>query len=404
MKKIAITIGIILFVAAFSYVQPIIAQTKNNIVINADGTVGSSDGLIQQEGDTYRLKGDFQGTIEILRNNILLNGKGHTILCSNFEECGVKLSSVANVAVTNLVIKGSPTGCSYGIKLVDSTNCLVTNNTITGVDSFYFMNGIPYIGLCISGGNQNTISQNTLLNNLQAMEISDTANNLIVGNSIDCEYTSTTLGAITLSYATNNRIYHNAFILTEMVTSVVGLNNTWDNGFPSGGNYWSNYQSHNPNPRKINNTELLGVAYVIDDDNIDNYPLAEPYTATTPEISILSPSGNYNVSSVPIEFTVDQPVAWMGYSLDGAQNVTSSGNQTLTDLSNGNHTVTVYANDSFGNMGSAEFEFTVSAPLSTGLIVGVFVLAVVVAVIVAVVYYWYTKASTKHPKPASLSR
>ncbi len=165
-----------------------------------------------------------------------------------------------------------------------------------------------------------------------------------------------------------------------------------DNGFPNGGNYWSNYLSHNPNPRKINNTELLDVAYVIDDENIDHYPLSGPYTATTPEITILSTSGNYNVSSIPLVFTVNQPAAWMGYSLDGAQKVTLIGNQTLTGLANGKHTVTVYANDSFGNMGSAEFTFTISAPLSTGFIVGVFVVVVAVAVIAGVVYYkWHKK-------------
>lgn len=284
------------------------------------------------------------------------------------------------------------TGCFYGIALLNSTDCLVTNNTVTDVNSYYW-SLYPYVGIYISGGKQNTVSQNVLLNNLGGMCIANTSDNSIVANFIDCEY-HRAYGyplALSLSYATNNRIYHNSFMLTDIRTSVSGSNNTWDNGFPNGGNYWSNYQSHNPNPRKINNTELLDVAYVIDDDNIDRYPLADIYSATTPVIIILSTSGNYNVSSVPLSFTVNQPAAWMGYSLDGARTVTLSGNQTLTDLADGKHTATVYANDSFGNMGYAEFMFTVSVPLSPFWIGGVLAVVVAAVIVTGVIYYSWRK-------------
>jgi parallel beta-helix repeat protein len=390
MEKAVTALALTITVLAFCFVSPIVAETDSDIVINAEGTVTPSTAPIKQDGDTYLLTGYFQGTIEILRNNIVFNGGGNTVSCSRVE-FGVKLNTVTNVTVTNLIVRGSPTGCFYGVALIKATNCHVTNNTVTDVDSYYW-SLYPYVGIYISGGKGNTLSENVLLNNLRGMHIADTSDNLIAGNSIGCEHAYANPLAISLSSATNNRIYHNNFMLTDIVTSIVGSNNSWDNGFPNGGNYWSNYQSHNPNPRKINNTELLDVAYVIDDENIDHYPLAELYTATTPVISILSTDGNYNVSSVPLNFTVNQPVTWMGYSFDGAQKVTLSGNQTLTDLANGEHTVTVFANDSFGNMGSAEFTFTVSVPLSTGFIVGVFAVVVAAAVIAGVVYYrWHKK-------------
>jgi len=41
----------------------------------------------------------------------------------------------------------------------------------------------------------------------------------------------------------------------------------------------------------------------------------------------------------------------MGYSLDGQMNVTIGGNTTIVGLSDGVHTITVYANDTAGNMG-----------------------------------------------------
>jgi len=57
---------------------------------------------------------------------------------------------------------------------------------------------------------------------------------------------------------------------------------------------------------------------------------------------------------IPLTFTVNETTPWIGYSLDKQENVTITGNTTLTDLSYGIHSVTVYANDTAGNMGSSE--------------------------------------------------
>jgi N-acetylneuraminic acid mutarotase len=85
---------------------------------------------------------------------------------------------------------------------------------------------------------------------------------------------------------------------------------------------------------------------------------------TPPKISVLSSfNQTYNESSVFLVFTVDKPVNWIGYSLDGEENVTVTGNFTLTGLSNGLHNVTVYAKDTFENVGaSATVTFTVAKP------------------------------------------
>jgi hypothetical protein len=61
----------------------------------------------------------------------------------------------------------------------------------------------------------------------------------------------------------------------------------------------------------------------------------------------------FNVSVVPLDFTVSKPVSWMGYSLNGQDNVTIAGNTTLTGLSEGTHSLVVYANDSFGQTGKS---------------------------------------------------
>jgi hypothetical protein len=79
--------------------------------------------------------------------------------------------------------------------------------------------------------------------------------------------------------------------------------------------------------------------------------------STAPIITIISPASSYYKLNVPLNFTVDRPTNWTGYSLDGAANKTITGNTTLTGLTNGAHTVTVYANDTSGNMGSNTTNF-----------------------------------------------
>jgi N-acetylneuraminic acid mutarotase len=76
---------------------------------------------------------------------------------------------------------------------------------------------------------------------------------------------------------------------------------------------------------------------------------------TAPKISLLMPlNQSYNESSVPLVFSVDKLVNWTGYSLDGQDNVTVTGNTTLSGLSNGLHNVTVHAKDSFENIGASD--------------------------------------------------
>ena len=83
-----------------------------------------------------------------------------------------------------------------------------------------------------------------------------------------------------------------------------------------------------------------------------------------PEIKIASPENKtYNSSSVSLIFTVNKPVNWTGYSLNGENNVTITGNTTLTELPNGNYNITVYATDKFGNTAaSSTIHFNIDVP------------------------------------------
>jgi hypothetical protein len=88
------------------------------------------------------------------------------------------------------------------------------------------------------------------------------------------------------------------------------------------------------------------------------------FSVEIPKPVIIAPVHKvYNETSVPLVFTVDKSATWVGYSLDGKDNVSIAGNTTLTGLSNGEYNITVYANDTFGNISASQtVNFTVALP------------------------------------------
>jgi hypothetical protein len=123
----------------------------------------------------------------------------------------------------------------------------------------------------------------------------------------------------------------------------------------------------------VNHTSLYQYPIVVSD--------VVYFTVEPPQVLILSPqTTTYNESSVSLIYSINEATSQIYYSLDGQKNTTDTGNSTFTDLSNGNHNVTVYATDVFGNIGSQTTAFTVEKvePFPT-----VPVTAVVIAVVLA---------------------
>jgi len=132
-----------------------------------------------------------------------------------------------------------------GIRLRDSSYNNLCNNTVSG-------NNINWYGITIWSSFNNTVSGNNVTNHQ--------------------EY------GISLFDSTNNIIYHNNIINnTEQVYVTVGYTNVWDDGYPSGGNYWSDYTGvdvkSGPNQDQPGSDGIGDTPYVIDENNQDNYPL-----------------------------------------------------------------------------------------------------------------------------------
>lgn len=91
---------------------------------------------------------------------------------------------------------------------------------------------------------------------------------------------------------------------------------------------------------------------------------------TPPNVSILSPVNkaytvaNITEARIPLDFTVDENVSQVAYSLDGQNDTVIAGNTTLTGLPIGSHNVTVEAVDLAGHAGASEtVNFTVAEDL-----------------------------------------
>jgi hypothetical protein len=129
----------------------------------------------------------------------------------------------------------------------------------------------------------------------------------------------------------------------------------------------------------INGASVFGTSYGSDHVyfEVDTLP---------PKITVLPiENETCNVAQVPLNFTVGEPTSWVGYSLDGQSNVTVTGNYTLNGLSYGLHELTVYANDTSGNMGASDMIFfTIAEPFPTTIVIAS---AITVAVACLLVYF-----------------
>jgi N-acetylneuraminic acid mutarotase len=80
------------------------------------------------------------------------------------------------------------------------------------------------------------------------------------------------------------------------------------------------------------------------------------YGTVPPKIQITSPE-NKTYSYVNVSFLVNRGFDWMGYSLDNQANVTVKPEIKFLNLTQGEHSLVLYANDSQGNMGFSDVIF-----------------------------------------------
>jgi parallel beta-helix repeat protein len=228
------------------------SSSDNNNVTENEIANNNDNGIYLLDSSGNRLSG----------NNIINNLDGIVLDSSSY----------------NTITGNNVTDDGWGIVLRNySDNNTITENQVTANSN---------CGISLDYSSINTISQNNIADNYIGLDLYSSSSDTITGNSI----TSNDEG-MHVAYSSGSTIYHNNFIdnyhagYIDQVYSI-GSVNMWNDSYPSGGNYWSDYTGidyrSGPYQHDFGWDGIGDTPYVIDADNADNYPLMLPYGSTPP--------------------------------------------------------------------------------------------------------------------------
>jgi parallel beta-helix repeat protein len=185
-----------------------------------------------------------------------------------WHRCGVYIGSDNN-KISNVTIENN--GVLNGIFIEDSYDNTISNNIIK--DNLYF-------GIRLEYSSQNIVMNNYVSNVVtNGIILTGSSNNIINLNTIrEC-----TWGGIKLDeFSFDNRLYHNNFIDNDYDNGADNGSNIWDDDYPSGGNYWSDYDGEDIDEDGIGDTPYM----IPGGENIDRYPIMN--SIGIPEAPIIS--------------------------------------------------------------------------------------------------------------------
>jgi parallel beta-helix repeat protein len=303
--------------------------------------------------------GGYRGAIHF-RNSHHMTINGNNVYEN--DGWGMAVRTNCNYAViTNNQVYLNP---GNGIHLGWSSSCQVSNNishdNATGIDFDACSN-------C-------TANDNVAFSNVNGVfagyySISNVIRNNVLRNNVNGVY-------IYQSNVTNNRIYHNDFIdNTVQATDSYGTN-IWDNGYPSGGNYWKDYTGED-----LNNDGIGDTPYSFANKQ-DNYPLMNSLFNTPPVITSVSApvdpvqidseitleinytDGENNETSVTIDWGDENPPVTF------TENLSSPLLKNHTYLTPGVYSVEVNIMDDYGESDNETYQYIVIYDPTAGFVTG----------------------------------
>lgn len=229
-----------------------------------------------------------------------------------------------NITVTNFTIRNcGPQSAGRAFSLENVENCRIIGNNIK--NNYYaitlfsssnvtmFGNNLTdnNVGVLLISASVNRIVENNVENNLFGNELVSSSNNTIMGNDFAGNshgvalYQSSNSNriyennirnngfGIEIDTSMNNKIYHNDFFNNSpqvfIYESDLAYPNVWDDGYPSGGNFWSDFVTKHPNASEIDASGIWNIPYVFNANNTDRYPLMAQHVITEFPSSLVLP-------------------------------------------------------------------------------------------------------------------
>src|SRR6266704_4216976 len=203
---------------------------------------------------------------------------GNSVTASGYA-VPVSVSDSSSVTISNNSM--SVAYIEGGLDVSKSTNLTILNNTIQGNISY---------GISLGNSNSTVISENRVvgggvngyLTDDQGIVLESSSKVQIFGNNVTLE----AIG-IHLSSSTGNRVYRNNLVNnTIQAQDDQPGQNSWDNGYPSGGNFWSDYTSvdncSGPQQNVCPSPDGIGDTPYTFSSAQDNYPLMTPFATDPP--------------------------------------------------------------------------------------------------------------------------
>jgi len=258
--------------------------SPNNTLYSNHVSEGDIADFVLNNSNWNNLTGNFAGGpgCSIALSYSAYNTLSKNVLGTGMGIC-VSLYSSSFNALLNNVASGYYTAYGFnGFNLDSSSNNVLLGNNVTDY----------WDGIYLISSPDNTMFGNTLSKNSNAgIEIAYSSSITVSENNI----TNNGCG-IVLNLSHNVTIYHNNFVNnTIQAYANQSSSNLWDNGYPSGGNYWSDYGGVDVFCGVYQNetgSDGLGDSpYQISSTDQDHYPLAKPYVGPADiELSYFSKS------------------------------------------------------------------------------------------------------------------
>jgi len=252
-----------------SYIGISLGSSSNNLIINnkiesTDYGISAGPGISGNIVKSNKITGKFD---ELSTGILVYRNQNNSIMENTVKNFGygIRTSGKENTVTNNNV-----SDCIIGV-CISSTNSVIDNNLIT----------YNYEGMWIVR-DKNIIRENKITNNEYGIRIGDCRKNTIYRNNI----INNTIG-LQAVYIRETVVYHNNFIDNKQsCNKIVGWSdNKWDNGYPSGGNYWSDYNGTDLYSGYYQNeigSDYIGdTPYKISDVEEDRYPLMTRYDPAT---------------------------------------------------------------------------------------------------------------------------